>query len=528
MHPNRKISCIIVGVIIFSSFLSGCSTLSNILGVSVTINNEDVCDNDGFAGLNINFSCTGTIYLKTFGVDDSEMDSEPFFYGDHQVILNIAPYRSSANQGEYKVKAYDGSNNEVFQETISLNGADLTIDSCSQKWWKRDAWKGGYSLIGLIIDVTNNGDAPAYPYTAEIIADSKSDSGDILPCVVLPGESKTIKCYLYLEDEPSDSTFTLNLKDSDDEILSSNTYDVVFTDTVNVEKFKWSYNGRSLSLSVPYPDFLHEYYKNLDQIVLADYSLYVFDKYDDTYLDLISDQLQFTTSTQTDMDKINFAAAFIQNLDYRSDVTEFDDPNYPLETLFNTDGGCDCEDMSILTASILDRMGYEVALLRLTNHMAVGVKLDTISGYSAYDSGYYFLETTSKNHVVGYIPSAYTSKPGLEIYKIDSRALLVHNWYDGNLTIFKNTERGDVVKVSTIVTNLGLATVENVVVEGVFSTENGLEYNEWNTIPLIKSGMKAKTTILIDIPSDMETDFTTRVYLSNKVVDEVESAESFP
>ena len=527
MYPGKKIIFIIVAIVVSTSFLSGCNTLSNIFGTRVTLNSYEVCDNEGFAGLKVDFSCTGTINVKTFGSDMSEVDSETFFSGDYKTIFNIGSYRNSVNSGDYTVKAYDNSDNEVFKETFSFNGGGLTIDSCDQKWWKRESWKGGYSLIGLIMTVSNNGNLPVYPDTVDVLVDSKTDSGYVLPCVVLPGESKTIKCFIYREDTPSNNKFTVTIKDSDGEILGDGSFGIVLESNVEVKKFSWKYSGRSRSISIPYPDFLFEYYSSLDRIQKEDYSSYVFDKYDDDFLRLLSNLLQFSSSTQSDVDKINFAASFIQNLDYKSDVTGFDYPNYPVETLFNTNMGCDCEDMSILTVNILDQMGYNVALLRLTGHMAVGVKLNAVPGYAVYDSGYYFLETTSKNHVVGYIPNAYTSKPSLEIYSITSRPLLVHNWCDNNITMYYGTERGDVVKVSAIVSNLGTTTADNIIFEGVFESRTGLEFNEWDTIPSIDPGMKEKITLIIDMPSGIETEFTTRVYLNNKIVDTVESASIF-
>jgi hypothetical protein len=46
-------------------------------------------------------------------------------------------------------------------------------------------------------------------------------------------------------------------------------------------------------------------------------------------------------------------------------------PKYPLETLVEKKG--DCEDQSILAAALLAAMGYEVALLILPIHVALGV-----------------------------------------------------------------------------------------------------------------------------------------------------------
>ncbi len=65
-----------------------------------------------------------------------------------------------------------------------------------------------------------------------------------------------------------------------------------------------------------------------------------------------------------------------------------------LETLHDKQG--DCEDKAILTAALLENLGYNVSLLRLPQHMAVGVHLnETIPLYSYYIDEYYFLETTT-------------------------------------------------------------------------------------------------------------------------------------
>jgi hypothetical protein len=91
-------------------------------------------------------------------------------------------------------------------------------------------------------------------------------------------------------------------------------------------------------------------------------------------------------------------------------------PRYPVETLF--DRGGDCEDTSILTAAILDRMGYDVALLELLDrqHMAVGLSIGTITfsyghgwHYEYNGKKYYYIETTGENWEIGEMPADYTT-----------------------------------------------------------------------------------------------------------------------
>jgi hypothetical protein len=240
----------------------------------------------------------------------------------------------------------------------------------------------------------------------------------------------------------------------------------------------------------------------------------------------------YGSDIEDDVDKINFAASFVQNLEYKKDSEtngSFEYPRYPVETIFNGDGGGDCEDMAVLAAGILDRMGYDVALFRLTEHMAVGVGLDeNISSYEHYTDNYYFLETTT-SHKLGFVPSEYKSKSNLTVYPISSRPLLIHKWKNNSITIFKETELGDFVKASLIVENLGSGIAENILVTAGFYTQNNLEFNvEAEIILSLKPGAKEKITLMVDIPQDATTWFKTRVCLEDEIVNEKESASSFP
>ena len=106
--------------------------------------------------------------------------------------------------------------------------------------------------------------------------------------------------------------------------------------------------------------------------------------------------------------KVNFVLAFVQSLPYTEDVTtgynEF--YKYAIETLF--DGGGDCEDTSILFASLLSGLDFEVALIIPPGHLAVGVKGDFRGAVVSYkNNNYYYCETTGTGWKLGQVPDDY-------------------------------------------------------------------------------------------------------------------------
>ncbi len=78
----------------------------------------------------------------------------------------------------------------------------------------------------------------------------------------------------------------------------------------------------------------------------------------------------------------------------------------PAQTLIDN-GDCDCK--SILLASILNNLGYDIALLKYPTHMAVGIafsdeNLPKGGGFSYYNHNgtkYYFAETTTSGWQIG-------------------------------------------------------------------------------------------------------------------------------
>ena len=240
-------------------------------------------------------------------------------------------------------------------------------------------------------------------------------------------------------------------------------------------------------------------------------------------------------SSTSDVEKINYAAFFVQSLEYKKDseINEsYEYPNYPIESIFNDNIGRDCEDKAILTASLLNNMGYDVALLRFPNHMAVGVNLskETIPQYQYYVDNYYFLETTTEGRPCGFVPNEYKDLVSdVTVHPISSRPLLIHHWENSAITIYSNTERGDFVKVKAIVENLGSTTAEDFKFEAAFYTSSDVKINyESIDISSLEPGMKKVVTLSVSIPKNLISWFKTRIYINNEVVDEKESVSSFP
>ena len=107
-------------------------------------------------------------------------------------------------------------------------------------------------------------------------------------------------------------------------------------------------------------------------------------------------------------DRVDFVLSFVQSLPYTLDdvTTGYDEfRRYAIETL--VEGGGDCEDMTILVASILRGLGESVALIFTPGHIALGVSGNfTGSRFSYQGMEYYYCETTGTGWTVGVLPAS--------------------------------------------------------------------------------------------------------------------------
>lgn len=233
------------------------------------------------------------------------------------------------------------------------------------------------------------------------------------------------------------------------------------SDEIITRNYLWEYGGGEWNWEVPIPQLLYEYYKDLPRPPTQDYSVYVTHPLDDMYIELLVEKIQKAAQQEeySEYETVEFAVSFIQSLPYTADdvTTQYDEyPRYPIETL--VDNGGDCEDTSILLASILNSMGYGVVLIQLPDHCAIGIKGDeNIYGtYWEYEGDkYFYLETTNTGWRVGQLPDVYENTAA-SIFPMLPIPILTHDWSLEN--------RGYFGELEVTVYNLGTAIADNVVV----------------------------------------------------------------
>jgi transglutaminase-like putative cysteine protease len=178
--------------------------------------------------------------------------------------------------------------------------------------------------------------------------------------------------------------------------------------------YEWIYNIRSFSLHVNISKEAYAYYKHLP----VDRSPYPYEKgvvfvtTDDEVVISVAEKLRLLASSQgyDYYETANFVLRFVQSLLYTYDNVTTPRNEYwrfPVETLVDETG--DCEDTSILYATIMEILGYDAVLVLLPSHAAVGIAGNDYPGsyYSYNGVNYYYCETTSIGWTLGTIPPMY-------------------------------------------------------------------------------------------------------------------------
>jgi len=183
------------------------------------------------------------------------------------------------------------------------------------------------------------------------------------------------------------------------------------------------FSGTSYSSNweASFTTFKHGYIEELNGQRYNDRRSYVYEALEDGLADefgrILNEEAEANGIT-SDRQKVEFLIDFVQNLPYIPDdvSTGYDDyTKRHIETL--VDGGGDCEDSSIMLASLLlsESFNYGTALLLLPGHAALGVEgSDDIEGYYYEKDGtrYYYVETTGRGWDVGEIPDEYRNESG--------------------------------------------------------------------------------------------------------------------
>ncbi len=195
--------------------------------------------------------------------------------------------------------------------------------------------------------------------------------------------------------------------------------------------YTWEWDGVERSITITVPEQLYDYYSEKERYQTTDYRGYILHPVDDQYVEALLYEFNLIQVVEglSEENKTDLIISFIQNMDYALDpdskgLTEY--PRFPVETL--VDGGGDCEDTGILMASLLDCMGYNVSLILLPDHLAVGVEVNATGVHWVYDNvTYYYLETTATGWDVGAVPPEHDPEEA-NIYPVEEMPFLAYSW----------------------------------------------------------------------------------------------------
>ncbi len=190
-----------------------------------------------------------------------------------------------------------------------------------------------------------------------------------------------------------------------------------------VKKYYWMYNVPwEWSAEVPI-SYLNYYQQKQRPIWKGKYEYYsLFVEKDDKAVQFVANGLKETVEDAkrlykwTEEQEVMFIVSFLQQMRYVPDSVfgTSDYEKFPVETMF--DGYGDCEDKSILGASLLKAMGYDVVLLLLVaednsrSHMAIAANLPSVKNGTYYNYNgkkYFYIETTFAGWKIGEVPDSW-------------------------------------------------------------------------------------------------------------------------
>ena len=240
--------------------------------------------------------------------------------------------------------------------------------------------------------------------------------------------------------------------------------------------FRWTYRGRQCRVRLRIPMWHYAYYHGRPRV--SDYSVYVVDPFADDILTGLATKIdEYAQKNRlSDNERIAFIAAFVQQLEYVPDdvSTPYEHyPRYPIETLVHRGG--DCEDVSILLAALLRRLGYDAVLINPPEHIQVGVGRDPRHPGTYYKwnkKRYYVLEATGEDWTVGETPPEFI-ETSAKVIPLSKTPVLVHRWSA------RVTDEDDIIG-QLAVTNLGDRRASDITGDVEFRTSDGVTAGSWS------------------------------------------------
>jgi len=235
---------------------------------------------------------------------------EEFFKGIHDAIMHLDGYRQTPHGGIYFLRVFDENENMIFENEMTFAEPSLEIDDVDLLWWEEG---DTLALVGAQVTAVNRGDLPVYPYEIVVDLGAFEETGNTLPMVVLPNQEKLVNACMYRSGVSAASRITeTSVRSSDNEGLGQFSEDVKPEENVDELVFSWRYQGSQV-MRVPELEFLYDYYVGLDRFLSEDYAAYIFDVYDDPYIELLAAELLERTTMVDVVGRINFIASYFPN-----------------------------------------------------------------------------------------------------------------------------------------------------------------------------------------------------------------------
>ncbi len=184
-------------------------------------------------------------------------------------------------------------------------------------------------------------------------------------------------------------------------------------------EFEWIYGGYIWTWELNVPHSYYSAYKGVSardrtKNGISGYSYLV--TTEDPYVEMMAQELREVSQKKkwSGRKEIDFVLAFVQCLPYTVDkvTSGYDEyPRFPLESL--VDGGGDCEDTSILFATLIIILGYDAVFINPEGHLLVGVSGDFDGWYVEYgpqNTRYFNCETTGEGWGIGELPREFRNK----------------------------------------------------------------------------------------------------------------------
>ncbi len=302
---------------------------------------------------------------------------------------------------------------------------------------------------------------------------------------------------------------------------------------VITRRYLWSFSNKEWTAELKIPGALYSYYRSLPRAPTQNYSIYITHPSDDEYIHSLVNEITRIAQQEgfSYLKKAEFATAFVQSLPYTVDSVTMpynEYPRYPIETL--VDNGGDCEDTSILLASLLNSMGYGVVLVifpETTNtagHVGVGV-LDTEGMSGAYfeveGQRYFYIETTDTGWDVGVIPEDYKGVTA-HIYSMVPTPIITHRWAATTTEKLWNSRITDyTVELEVTVENLGSRLADSVHILAGFDAGDG---KIWNAVESqffdLPVGQGVTTKLTLKAPLGKHTRLIIQIIDNDRAVDE--------